>query len=93
MRRVGRLAPALVPLREIREVAGKTQSEMAELLGTNQGEISRLERRVNVEVNTIRAYARALGFACELVFESRSGKRVVADLVAGGRSRPRVNSR
>jgi len=78
-----------LPLRELRETVGKTQTEMASLLETDQGEISRLETRSNVETETLRRYADALGFTCKLVFESPHAKRVVVTL----RAPSRVHSR
>jgi hypothetical protein len=84
-----RLSARSLPFRELREIAGKTQGEMASLLETDQGEISRLEQRSNVETETLRRYAAALGFTCKVVFESAKGKRVVVALHAP----PRVHGR
>jgi transcriptional regulator with XRE-family HTH domain len=74
----------------MRTTAGKTQSELAVLLKTSQGEVSRLERRDNVEIATVRAYARALGYDCEIVCRARkrektrgqSPVKIVADLIS-----------
>ncbi len=69
-----------MPLRALREAAGKTQAEVAAALGKDQAEVSRLERRTNIETDTLREYARALGATCEVVFVSKQGHRVVVDL-------------
>jgi len=48
-------------LREIRHAAGVTQSELAARLKKNQAEISRMERREDILVSTLRSYIEALG--------------------------------
>ncbi len=56
----------------IRTAAGKTQAQMAELLGTKKSNISRLES-VNSEVSprlaTVEEYARVLGYRVKVEFE------------------------
>ena len=54
-------------LRELREAAGKTQEEMAEVLETVQPEISRLERRQDFHISTLQNYVTALGGSLELI--------------------------
>lgn len=49
---------------------GATQTEVAELAGVGQAEVSKLERRENldaVQVSTLRRYARALGAEVQIV--------------------------
>lgn len=52
--------------------AGKTQAQMAELLGTRKSNISRLES-VNSDVSprfsTVEAYAKVLGYRVKVEFE------------------------
>lgn len=48
-------------LAEARARAGLTQSEVAERLGVGQSDVSKLERRADVRLSTLRAYARAIG--------------------------------
>jgi transcriptional regulator with XRE-family HTH domain len=48
-------------LRCLREEAGLTQAQMAELLDMKQTEISKLERRRNPQLQTIQKYVTALG--------------------------------
>lgn len=48
-------------LAEARASAGLTQSEVAQRLGISQSDVSKLERRSDVRVSTLRAYARAIG--------------------------------
>lgn len=54
-------------LRELREAAGKTQAEVAEVADMTQGELSRLERREDHRLSTVRRYVRALGGDVEVV--------------------------
>ena len=50
-------------LRELRKAVGKTQAELAQILGVSQSRISQIEngRIEAMELETIRAYAAALG--------------------------------
>jgi DNA-binding XRE family transcriptional regulator len=66
-----------VSLRTVRETVGKTQVDLAKALGTDQGEVSRIERRPDVLLSTVRRYAAALGARCELAFVFRDGRRVL----------------
>jgi transcriptional regulator with XRE-family HTH domain len=66
-----------VSLRSVREALGKTQAEMARALETDQGEVSRIERRPDVMLSTLRRYAEALGLRCELTFVFANGRRVL----------------
>lgn len=58
-------------LRALRLERGLTQQQVAERLGMTQPEVSRLERRRDVRLSTIRAYVRALGG--RLVLTARFG--------------------
>lgn len=48
-------------LRELRQLAGLNQSELAQRLGIGQAALSRLERRSDILVSTLRDYLAALG--------------------------------
>jgi transcriptional regulator with XRE-family HTH domain len=48
-------------LNQLREARSLTQTSLAELLGIPQGGISRLERRTDMYVSTLRSYIRAMG--------------------------------
>ena len=56
-----------VQLYEARKKAGITQKEIAELLGTKQSAISRIEKGCNISIETIARYASVCGK--ELEFE------------------------
>jgi transcriptional regulator with XRE-family HTH domain len=50
-----------------REVAGKTQGEIAAVVEMTQGQLSRLEHRDDHLVSTLRRYVEALGGELEVV--------------------------
>lgn len=54
-------------LRAIRELTGKTQVEAAKLLDMTQSELSRLERRDDVRLSTLRRLVECLGGELEVV--------------------------
>ena len=59
-----------LPLRVLREGAGKTQVEVAAAGGMDQGDVSRLERRGDFDdcqISTLRRYVEAMGGTLELV--------------------------
>ncbi len=57
-----------LPLRAIREAAGKTQAEVGAAIGSDQAEMSKLERRPDMMLSTLRRYAEAIGARCNVVF-------------------------
>lgn len=48
-------------LDQLREARSLTQTRMAEALGVNQGAVSKLERRADMYVSTLRSYLKAMG--------------------------------
>ncbi len=53
-------------LAAVRDLAGKTQTDVAKAMGSTQSEVSRSERRADHLVSTLREYVRALGGELEL---------------------------
>ena len=62
-------------LHAIRELVGKTQAEVAAAIDMSQSEVSRLERRQDVRLSTLRRCVEALGGELE-VFVAFGDKRV-----------------
>jgi transcriptional regulator with XRE-family HTH domain len=62
-----------MPLEEIRKARQLTQAKLAEILGVNQGQISKIEHRTDVYLSTLAAYIEALGGTLEVraVFADR----------------------
>jgi DNA-binding XRE family transcriptional regulator len=54
-------------LRQLREEAGKTQVEMADLVEVTQSALSRMERREDNPIDVLRRYVEALGGELEVV--------------------------
>ena len=54
-------------LRHLREKLGLSQSELAQRLDVQQPAISKLERRQNLELNTLRSVVNALGGTIEII--------------------------
>jgi transcriptional regulator with XRE-family HTH domain len=69
-----------VSLRTAREGLGLSQAEVARALGTDQGEVSRIERRGNVRLSTLCKYAEALGARCDVTFVFPNGQHVLIDV-------------
>jgi len=91
LKRVTRARKGLerVSLRTAREALGKTQSEVARSLGTDQGEVSRIERRPDIMVSTLRKYAAAIGARCEVVLFFEDGRHVLIAEPEEGEQPPR----
>lgn len=59
----------------LRRQSGLTQVEFARRLGISQSDLSKLERRTDLRLSTLRRYAQALGGSLRIVVE-RDGERV-----------------
>jgi transcriptional regulator with XRE-family HTH domain len=57
---------AQMALDELREARHMTQVRMAEILDTKQGNISKLEKRTDMYLSTLRSYVEAMGGSLEL---------------------------
>lgn len=57
----------VMELRELRQEAGKTQAEVAEIAEMTQAELSKFERREDHLLSTLRRYVTALGGELEVV--------------------------
>lgn len=58
-----------ITLQELRKQRQLTQEDMAKLLGIKQENVSRLERRNNLHLSTLKDYIHALGGKLHLVIE------------------------
>lgn len=56
-----------ITLRHLREKLGLSQAELAERLEVQQPAVSKLERRQNFELNTLRAVVNALGGSMDII--------------------------
>src|SRR5581483_122902 len=64
---------AAMPLDELRKARQMTQAKLAESLGVNQGEVSKIEHRTDLYLSTLSEYVEALGGRLEIraVFPDR----------------------
>ena len=64
---------AAMPLEEIRKARQMTQAKLADALGVNQGEVSKIEHRTDIYLSTLAGYLEALGGKLEIraVFPDR----------------------
>ena len=72
---------------ELRQFAGKSQREIAEILGIKQPSLSKLEKQPDMQVSTLRRIIQALGGELEMV--ARFPKRSVKIKPSGTASRRR----
>jgi transcriptional regulator with XRE-family HTH domain len=54
-------------LSEIRQLAGKSQQEVAETLGMKQPSLSKLEKQADMQISTLRKIIKALGGELEVL--------------------------
>jgi DNA-binding XRE family transcriptional regulator len=57
---------AKMPLYQLRNAREMTQTRMAELLDMDQGNISKLEKRTDMYLSTLRSYIEAMGGTLEI---------------------------
>jgi transcriptional regulator with XRE-family HTH domain len=58
---------AAMPLHELRQARELSQEALAEALDTSQSSISKLERRVDVYVSTLRRYIESMGGELDII--------------------------
>lgn len=54
-------AIAAMPMDELREARSLTQTQLGEILQVSQGAVSKVERRTDMYISTLRSYIRAMG--------------------------------
>jgi len=54
-------------LSEVRQLAGKSQQEVAETLGMKQPSLSKLEKQADMQISTLRKIIKALGGELEVL--------------------------
>lgn len=80
-------ARRVIGLSTLRRALGLRQLDLAARLGMSQSDLSKLERRVDARLSTLRAYAKALGGTLRLVFVRRGASIEIRGLGARRRSR------
>ena len=84
-------------LRELRKAHGLAQQRVAETLGIGQDGVSRLEKRSDLLISTLRSYVEAMGGRLSLIAEfpdrepiALSGLAAIDTKPTGGRRRQRA---
>jgi transcriptional regulator with XRE-family HTH domain len=83
--------PQAVFLREFREMLGVTQIQLAERIGVQQAAISRLERREDITLSSLRRFVSALGGDLEISVRTPDGERL--QLTGGPEAKPTLADR
>ena len=95
--KIERRASELATLKDLRQAVERTQEELATSLGVGQDTISRIERRSDMLLSTLRRYVEAMGGKLELVAEFPDRPRMVIDQITTtrekSRSRPQAKSK
>ncbi|HSW70735.1 MAG TPA: XRE family transcriptional regulator [Gammaproteobacteria bacterium] len=63
-----------MPLQELRQAHQISQERMAELLHTKQANVSRIERRTDMYISTLRSYIEAMGGQLDIVARFPNGE-------------------
>jgi DNA-binding XRE family transcriptional regulator len=80
-------------LRDIRKARKLTQEQMATTLNIGQDSISRLEKRSDMTLSTMRGYIEAMGGSLELVARFPKRAPVIIASIADVSPRPKAGSR
>ncbi len=72
----------LATLKDLRQAAAQTQQDLAATLGVGQDTISRLEKRSDMLLSTLRRYVEAMGGTLQLVAQFPNRPPVVIDHLA-----------
>jgi transcriptional regulator with XRE-family HTH domain len=65
---------AELPLQELRQARALSQKELAEVLGLNQATISKLERRTDMYLSSLRRFVEAMGGELEITATFPEGR-------------------
>jgi transcriptional regulator with XRE-family HTH domain len=70
-----------MPLQELRQAHQMSQERLAELLSTKQANVSRIERRTDMYISTLRSYIEAMGGVLEIVARFPDGEVYINQFV------------
>ena len=70
-----------MPLNELRQARALSQVKLAETLQVNQAAVSKIERRTDMYISTLRAYIRAMGGELEIVAKFPDGEVKIVNFV------------
>lgn len=79
---------AEMPLRELRQARQLTQEALARVLRSNQALVSKLERRTDMYVSSLRSYIEAMGGELEIIARFPDGAVRIRQFEEIGRDGP-----
>ncbi|VAW97177.1 hypothetical protein MNBD_GAMMA22-2233 [hydrothermal vent metagenome] len=82
---------AELPLQEVRHALELTQQQLADKLNMNQASLSKLEKRTDMLLSTLRRYLNAMGADLELKAKFPDGKEVIITQLEGLQENSVVN--
>jgi DNA-binding XRE family transcriptional regulator len=68
-----------MPLAELRRARGLSQEALAKVLGVKQSSISKLERRTDMYISSLRTHIQAMGGELEIIARFPDGDLKIAD--------------
>ena len=80
--KIERRANELASLKDLRKAVERTQEDMAALLGVGQDTVSRIERRSDILLSTLRRYIEAMGGELKLVANFPNREPLIIDHIA-----------
>lgn len=75
-KKVAEMIAHATTLTDFRKAVGKTQAEVAKVLGIKQNAVSQLEQRSDTYVSTLRRFLKSLGMTLELSVIAKDGARI-----------------
>ena len=87
-KRIDTRAMELATLKDLRQAAQQTQQDLAAALGVGQDTISRLEKRSDMLLSTLRHYVQSMGGTLNLVAEFPNRPPMVIDHLGLGKPAP-----
>ena len=80
--KIERRANELASLKDLRKAVERTQEDLAALLGVGQDTVSRIERRSDILLSTLRRYIEAMGGELKLVASFPNREPLTIDHIA-----------
>jgi transcriptional regulator with XRE-family HTH domain len=81
-----------IGLAELRQIAGLTQSELADRLGIKQANVSKAENREDLQLGTLRRIVEALGYRLSVRASKPDGTRYEIDMAKSAPALPETPS-
>jgi predicted transcriptional regulator len=91
--KIERRAAELATLKDLRQAVARTQEDLANSLGVGQDTISRIERRSDMLLSTLKRYVEAMGGTLELVAQFPHRPPVIIDQITEAAPDHRQKSR